>query len=423
MLPRIRLLQVGDIHLARTGMVPAPIDDKDRSFPDEIRKLISNRPVKVVFRKIYQLLLGGEISSLIFMGDLAEKGNVNTFLSCIKYISAALEIGRVSRHDGIEVGLLPGNHDIDRVLATKPGLKTKFSPLRQITSQYGFDHYPIDSPVWIHLTSDNAQADVALLNSCWGCGSVEHIPQQFRSGISAAIEKSISEGVDGKSITQYYEQQLDTPAFNVSNIQSIIDHVNFIKPSSMVVVCAHHNLLPQRNVRLAPYTELVNSGSLRSSLLQMNRPILYLHGHIHDDPIEILSTPSGSPLISISAPEVSMGFNMIDIVYTRQGLPLSCRVTPWRFQTDVLKPMREVPIPLAAGRRTYADPGAQAIYQRVVEKRDVHWETLRDLLQPTHGADADGATEEVLELFAAQQLITIENYTLGREHWLVRSPV
>ena len=67
-------------------------------------------------------------------------------------------------------------------------------------------------------------------------------------------------------------------------------------PSNVLsVIVAHHNLLPQRLPRLAPYTELVNGGALRASLGELGKPVLYLHGHIHEDPIEILRSPGGAP--------------------------------------------------------------------------------------------------------------------------------
>lgn len=82
----------------------------------------------------------------------------------------------------------------------------------------------------------------------------------------------------------------------------------------------------QRMTRLAPYTELVNSGAVRASLMEAGRPILYLHGHIHTDPVEVLSVPGGDALVCISAPAAEDGFNIIEVVFTRSGKPLHI---PW----------------------------------------------------------------------------------------------
>ncbi len=37
-------------------------------------------------------------------------------------------------------------------------------------------------------------------------------------------------------------------------------------------------------MRIAPYTEVVNGGNVRRRLTNCGKPVVYLHGHIHDDP-------------------------------------------------------------------------------------------------------------------------------------------
>jgi hypothetical protein len=165
------------------------------------------------------------------------------------------------------------------------------------------------------------------MNSCWSCGAVEYIPAEFRDSVGPAIEAAIAKG-DPKVLSAYYDRQFDTPAFSDASISELVEFAGALPREQQLVVVAHHNLLPQRLTRLAPYTELVNSGAVRSSLMEAKRPILYLHGHIHTDPVEVLSVPGGDALACISAPAAETGFNVVEVVFTRSGNPLVGHVIP-----------------------------------------------------------------------------------------------
>jgi len=56
MLIRLRVLQIGDIHLPSAMRTGPRIDQKDASFSVELRNLISSVRIKVVFRQIYEIL-------------------------------------------------------------------------------------------------------------------------------------------------------------------------------------------------------------------------------------------------------------------------------------------------------------------------------------------------------------------------------
>jgi hypothetical protein len=422
MLPRLKVIQVGDIHLARTAKIGRPIDDKDPRFPKDLRNLMAGPPIKAVFRTLHSILERDKIDCLTFMGDFAEQGGLGGFKSCVRYISESLQIGEGRRFESLTVGLVPGNHDIDRVLASKPGFKKKFQPLQSALSDVSLPSFPIDSPIWLKVQNDACRLDLALLNSCWGCGAKEFIPEEFRTEIFKAIDTAIKTGVSEKVTRAYYDRQFDTPAFADKTIQNLISDAAKIPGESLIISCAHHNILPQRLARLAPYTELVNGGALRNALLNLKRPIIYLHGHIHEDPVEIVQIPGGCPLVSISAPEASLGFNILEIVYTAAGLPLTCYLHPWRFdEAGVFRLHEKQVIPIKTGGRRRVDPALTAIYQNVVSHGVRYWP---DLVECAAGVGADtpvDSTEEALEILTADRLVTIENYDLGREHWIVSS--
>jgi hypothetical protein len=56
---------------------------------------------------------------------------------------------------------------------------------------------------------------------------------------------------------------------------------------------------------------------------------------VHDDPIEVLNNPTepGSRVISISAPELPRGFNIIEIEFGAKGFPLGCRILCHRLSS------------------------------------------------------------------------------------------
>jgi hypothetical protein len=100
------------------------------------------------------------------------------------------------------------------------------------------------------------------------------------------------------------------------------------------VLLAHHNLLPQATPRFAAYTELVNGGLVRSQLSDCSRPILYLHGHIHEDPIEVVERHcSGTgKLVLISAPLFVDGFNVVNVEFSDANRLLGVEVQRFRMR-------------------------------------------------------------------------------------------
>ncbi len=141
MLPRVKIIQVGDIHLPSAAGGASAVDNKDGRFPIELRNVISAHPIKLVFREIYRLLERGGISAALFMGDLTDIGDVKGYQACAKYIARSLQFGAGGVFSNLPVGFVPGNHDIDRNLAKQAGLTTKFEPLVAALSAAGLGHY------------------------------------------------------------------------------------------------------------------------------------------------------------------------------------------------------------------------------------------------------------------------------------------
>ncbi|MFN9849720.1 MAG: metallophosphoesterase family protein [Alphaproteobacteria bacterium] len=421
MLPRLRVLQVGDVHYPSASTANRSIDDKDAKFPLSLKGSVSSLPLKAVIKRIHSELSGGNVDALLFMGDLTDHGNLEGFETCAAYLMDALELRAGKQFEKIPTGFVPGNHDIDRTLAISKGIAGKFETLAAAMTGAGATRFPTNTAVSIDISAGSARASIHLLNSCWGCGEPENIPAEFRDAIKAAIDKVITD--DPKAAATYYDRQLDTPAFDSDTIAAVAVAVAEGSATSLPILVAHHNLLPQRMPRLAPYTELVNSGALRAALIESGRPSLYLHGHIHEDPVEVVNVSQAPPLVIISAPEASAGFNFIEIVFMQSGLPLACEVIPYRFEAGVIKRLTSISVPLIGSRRRSSDRRLAKLYAKILDQGESYWSEVMGYAKVIDPDFAEEDVIEILELLNADGSALIENRDLAPRNWIVRATV
>lgn len=422
-LPRVRLLQIGDLHLPSAARTERTVDQKDRTFSVELRNVISRQPIKTVFKRIYRMCEAGEVDGVLLMGDMTDFGKLDGYKAGLTYVANALQLGTGRRNASTFCGIVPGNHDIDRNLAKLPSMTAKFGPLNAALSAAGLGQIPVDRSLVSHVGPTDAGCTLVLMNSCWGCGAVEYIPVEFRVSVGAAIEAAIVAG-DSKVLNAYYDRQFDTPAFSDSSISQLVEFAGLLPREQQLVVVAHHNLLPQRLTRLAPYTELVNSGAVRSSLMEAKRPILYLHGHIHTDPVEVLSVPGGDVLVCISAPAAEAGFNVVEVVFTRSGNPLVGHVIPWTFDLSaVLRQGQRLTVPLIGKRRRSLDNGLAKVYAYLLGARQCYWSDLLRECGQHFQSDVDEQLQECVELLMADQSISVENYDAKPDSWILEARI
>ena len=409
------------MHLPSSVGTSKSLDDKDPRFPRDLKQVVSKRPLKRAFEKIYEIISTGDVSALLFMGDFTNFGEIDGYRSCAAYIANALQVGTKGHLHQLPLGIVSGNHDIDRALAKLPSYSAKFQPLTTALADFGLPGIPIREPVWLDVQASSVSASIALLNSCWGCGSSEFIPEEFRQDVQEAIDRAINRGKTKREIAAYYERQFDTPAFSDETIQKLVEG-GTRRSSNMLIVAAHHNLLPQRLPRLAPYTELVNSGALRFSLQELGQPVVYLHGHIHQDPVEVLSSPGGLPLVTISAPEIVDGFNLLEFVFNRGGMPLCCRIVKWRFDNaGFIRPNSPISVSLIGLRRRSHRSSLSQLYQIILSANEIYWDDLQTRAAPLYSLPAD--LEEDLELLETDSRVTIENYGMGTQHWIIGAKI
>lgn len=365
----------------------------------------------------------GDIDAILLMGDMTDFGKLDGYKAGLDYIANALQLGTGRPNQSIFCGIVPGNHDIDRELAKQPSLTAKFAPLNAALSAAGLGQIPVDKSIVGHVGPTDAQCAIILMNSCCGCGAVEYIPAEFRDTVGPAIEAAIAKG-DPKVLSAYYDRQFDTPAFSDTSISDLVEVASKLPQEQQLVVVAHHNLLPQRLTRLAPYTELVNSGAVRASLMEARRPILYLHGHIHTDPVEVLSIPGGDALVCVSAPAAEAGFNLIEIVFTRSGNPLVGHIWPWTFdQSAILRQGERLTVPLIGKRRRSLDNGLAQVYSYLLGARQCYWSDLLRECGKHFTTDIEEQLQECVELLMADQSIIVENYSAKPNSWILEARI
>ncbi len=427
MLKKIRIAQIGDVHFPSAGEESTEnvaFDDKDKKFPPRVKNIIAKNPLKTVFRRIYDLMENDLFDAVLFMGDFTDTGKLPGYEACAKFIANALQLGDARKYGNLPLGIVPGNHDIDRVLAKNSPLERKFAPLNDALRNEDLPLLPMLAPISFNVSKQDVSTNIFLVNSCWGCGEEEFIPEYFRQPISAAIAATFT-GQDGESARKlYYDRQLDTPAISQETISELVNQIDSLPNTHIAIIVGHHNLFPQRTPRLAPYTELVNSGALRRSLMEMRRPIIFLHGHIHEDPIEIISQPGGQPLIVISAPETKAGFNIIEFTFTSHSAPLVCSVTPYRFDNShVLKIGEKIRIPLIGQRNRSTLRNFGEFYAELLRVRECYWDQIESIARQQLGLTNPDDVIEQLELLYSDGRIFIANYDLPFKNWIIRATI
>ncbi len=333
---RVQLLQIGDIHYPQAKAETLG-DLKDAGFPHALGKVVAAKPLQLVMRAIRSLCDDG-IDGILFCGDLTSTGSIENYRACAEYLDKILEL---SAHDKWPIGrvhVVPGNHDVNRDFCDADGedLYKKFAPLVTAWADLDIPVLCTKNARSAEIISDsNSRVVVFSLNSCLGCGERRFLPEHVRDRLRRLLDAALSQMETGRAFDLIGEQ-LDTPAFSIEDIDCVCDGLKRLDGRAIPVILTHHNLLPQTIPRISIYTEVINSGLVRSRLLACNKPVIYCHGHVHEYHIEIVRLPDRAayPLVCISAPILSRGFNLLTIEFGRAGAPMGCIVTPYCLQND-----------------------------------------------------------------------------------------
>lgn len=330
----IQILLVGDIHYPDASL---DLDHKDHGISSAFAHKLATNPLRPVLHKLQQL--ADDSNAILFCGDFTTLGCKDGYAKCVNWLERALGLHSNKHWATDQVHVVLGNHDVDRKLCDPKSADhlAKFGPYLEAWKSHGLEQVVTTSGVrTTRIEKGKTIAQVFSLNSCTGCGEFRHLPEKIQAGIRSYLEPLLADPASSTVVASELRnlwESIDSPAFIGHDIESLVEGINAIPKNIVPIVLAHHNLLPQKTLRIAPYTELLNSGELRSQLSSLSAPVVYLHGHIHDDPIEIIRRPESdaAPLICISAPEFRKGFLAIRIAYTSNGIPLGVEVLQHRL--------------------------------------------------------------------------------------------
>jgi 3',5'-cyclic AMP phosphodiesterase CpdA len=327
----ISVLQIGDVHFP-DSRDKRLLDLKDKSM-DALVANAAPRTLTKVVRTLAKIISQERISALLLCGDLTTAGDLPNYSECVKYL---VEVLRLNSTDKNNVHVVPGNHDVSRTLCTDRGALNpqKFAPLQTAWTDNYEDIIVTQGVRGSEVNEDSRSVRIMSLNSCIGCGEWRMLPENIREELSEVL--TALRNRDPKAAFAIEGQQLDTPMFDNDDIEELHSQIKSLDSHIIPVVLAHHNLLPQQLLRVELYTELINSGQLRSALSSIGRPIVYCHGHIHKDPIESISDGSvrNSQLICVSAPLLEDGFNELKFYFSRTNAPLGLEVIGYRLDTN-----------------------------------------------------------------------------------------
>lgn len=334
-LHRLRILQIGDVHYSEAIAAKAKTDTKDPTFNHSTLAGLSTPPFQSVIRRLLETIKSEQIDIVAVMGDITDRGDEKGLDAGLAQLKAVFENSRVPNS---AIHFVPGNHDIKR-LGTHSSADTRFDELISAMTKHGFKFVAPEQPSIGNFSSGPAEIKIACINTCFGCGTKRNYPDIVSDAITKAIDDEIKKNAGDASklkrvLSAVYE--MDTPAIHDDVLQVVSHEASFLDGDDVMVVAGHHNILPQKITRIAPYTELVNAGQFRNNLLSYSCNVIYLHGHVHDDPIEVISSPDcpSTKLVLIGAPLLNDGFNLVEVAFSSAGVALGCVVKKYRMNSS-----------------------------------------------------------------------------------------
>jgi 3',5'-cyclic AMP phosphodiesterase CpdA len=418
------IMQIGDVHFPDAENHTHPVDAKDPRFPKTLERRLAPTPLALVVREAQDRIETAGIGQVVFVGDLTNRGNLEHFETCIEFIKKSFLEHRLLGTKEDSVRILPGNHDLTRNKTFDLDVDKKFSAFNAILRRNNISTIPPDRMVASVIGQSAGTVHVLAVNSCVGCGEARYLPVP---GIAShLIEQAQLKSDDALDELLYDDaESIDTPIIDSDVVQQIRKYCSTLAHSSVPVIVGHHNFLPQTRPRTGVHSDLMNGGYFRRALLELDRPLLYLHGHIHDDPIDILGDPSRSAarIVSVSAPLMRDGFNIVRVGFNENGMPLGCAVEKVRMSGDGLvqvshartsfwnaERIRSAISPSAAKLLEFLRPNQLAYIHEVVEKLRIPRRA------PFTPAEIKALADELQWL----NLIEIERIAFDADVWILR---
>ncbi len=400
--------------------------------------------LRAVLTRINRMCQREHPTAVVFMGDFTDKGSIEWHEQALRHLTLLCR-PRCRSERRMPLLFVPGNHDVNRDEARELGPIQKFERLRELAEKYKWQSPPLNEPIVVKISNlDGTSIDTLLINTAIGSWEIQNLPSFLQSALSdesledlpidlgSQDESDASRAIPQQSgsreptnrFDQYYGQ-LDTPYISKQMLSRLLQCVGSIDSEGACIVVGHHNILPQKTPRIAAYSELLNGGYFRRQLLEAGKTIVYLHGHIHQDPIEIISDPKipRSKIISISAPMIQDGFNEISLFVDKRNRLLAMRVVMYRVKDGQMleyENQEQVFIPIAPPGRALIDSDATKVLEalRAARRSSYYWSEVAELLEEVP-FDSNQLEEALIALQAAQ-LIEIDGLGKSTRDWRIK---
>jgi predicted phosphodiesterase len=323
---------IGDIHYPSSKHSNA-LDDKIGP-PVGVVSALGKSTLSILLDDLIKTNRQRPFDAILFVGDFTTAGKLPEFEEALHYFSKALESLNVP------MIAVPGNHDLNkpRAFIDNPGkfqefIKAASNPEIKIDLSY-------DLLRSIKGSASSNHVMIYALNSCANCNEL------WKSdGKQALANYLLNENVSIPDDELY--EYFDAPFLDTDAINKIISEMerNEVR---LPIILTHHNVLPQKIPRIAIFPELLNAGFVRHSLASASPPVIYIHGHIHDDPVDVIANPinvSQVGLVTISAPLVTAGYTQVKLLLRKDGTPLATSITQKRIDKISIGHSKETAIP------------------------------------------------------------------------------
>jgi 3',5'-cyclic AMP phosphodiesterase CpdA len=416
-------------------------DHKDRGISAAAANVVSSSRMADVVRRISLVRQKEpELTAILLCGDLTTKGCLDGYKSCLNFLRQSLLLSDQEYWQSRRLVSVPGNHDLNRSAIT-PGQppEEKFVPIAQAwLSLIGSDaHLNIGPPVAIDVPASatsvvDPSIRIMALNTCFLCGEHRAFPEKLRLKLEEALAL-LKEEISTGDYNALMSEQIDCPAVERTHIEAVCNLIQESADESVAVVLGHHPLFAQPSPRIDGYAELLNAGFVREALLSTRRNVLYLHGHIHQEPILVVNSPvrGGNRIIHVSAPALSDGFNLIRIFFSEKtSQPLGLELVPYRFGEHLGMEERD-PIALRligseALWNELDDPWLTFVLSKLSSPGHVlrFSELLRQVPSSLRGDDGDAELQtclrNALRILELLELIIINNRDKSEKLWQCR---
>jgi predicted MPP superfamily phosphohydrolase len=339
----INIIHFSDIHCGTIEKEDPPLEQKTPFYPENLADLVQGpRRFKKISKSLIEQFRNGLNNIILISGDLTTYGKIENYELFLKYLRKRIPSEFFEKDSNFGVFIVPGNHDIDENKIDSGDLHPKFMPIINSLKKHGFYPIPCKNATNKKIEKESCSVLLVLLNSCIGCREIQYFPRDLQPYIQDYFDKESNRNPKFPLFNRF-----DTPFISEESIEDISRYISE-QDTSLPIIIAHHNLLPPHNTEISIFSEMLNGGKLRDVLKSFNKPILFLHGHIHEDQVEIIQSPfyPNSKIICISAPMLFpnkedklgtiFGFNVIQIVFSDEGNILGCEIIFYRLDKNLM---------------------------------------------------------------------------------------